>query len=195
MEKYFKRFKSYFLSLNKYIILSFLIFSFAVFYGYFSAQSSPEEMNNILEEFVKIYEPVFKMGSFGQFLFILLNNGLTLFFIILLGFIFGIPSFFALFSNGLILGIVAFFSNQAFSWSTFFLGVLPHGILEIPVLILGCAMGLKIGKISFDKIFKKQGDFKEELSLALYFYLKIIFPLLVLAAAIEIFISAKLLNL
>ncbi|OIO46476.1 MAG: hypothetical protein AUJ31_01730 [Parcubacteria group bacterium CG1_02_39_15] len=194
MENYLKYLKEYLYPLRNYIFLACLIFVFAIFYGYSVAQTSPEEVKTMLDGIKKVYEPVFGMSPIAQFLFVVLNNGLTLLFIILLGLVFGVPPFMALLSNGAVLGIVAFFSKQTFSWSVFFLGTLPHGIIEIPVLILGCAVGLKIGKTLFNKVFKKQGEVKKELSLALDFFLKALLPLLAIAAAIEIFITANLLG-
>ncbi len=204
------KFKGYLYQRRYFILVSFLIFAFGIFYGYFATQTSPQEVKIALEEVKKVFEPIFEMGPVGQFFFIVLNNGLVLFLTLLLGAAFGVFPFLVLLSNGTILGIVAFFSQQTFSWSVFFLGTLPHGIIEIPVLILTGALGLKIGKTVFQKVFKvdelhssprfanarvKQGEIKKELSDAFEFFWKVLLPLLAIAAIIEIFITAKLLGI
>lgn len=176
-------------------MFSFLVYAFAALLGYFSVKTSPEEAKLFLENLKKMYGPVLEMNAFHQFFFIFLNNGLTLFLVLVLGIIFGIFPFLVLFSNGGLLGILAFLSKDTLSWPKFFLGTMPHGIIEIPVMILACAIGLKIGRTVFKKTFKKEGSIKAELFLAFKIFLKILLPLLALAAAIEIFITTKLLGL
>ena len=185
--------KEYIFSLRKFILAAFLIFSFAVLMGYLSAQSSPEETKIVLEEFKKILEPILEMPSFGQFLIVFLNNSFTVFLAVVLGVIFGILPFLVLFINGLILGIVIYFTQTVAGWPTFFALILPHGIIEIPAVILACAAGLRLGKVVLERIFKKEVSIKAELNLALIFFLKFLFPLLAIAAAIEIFLISQLL--
>lgn len=186
--------KEYLSALKNYILLAIFIFLFGFFSGYLSAQIFPEEAKTVLQEIREIYRPVFEMNVWSQFFFVLLNNALTVIFIILFGVIFGIPSFFALFSNGTVLGLVTFSLKQDFGWQMFLLSILPHGIIEIPVLILGGANGLKIGYSAFKRIVKKQDNIKQELLIALEFLWKILLPLLLLSSFIEIFITANLLG-
>jgi stage II sporulation protein M len=193
-------FAKYIFSLWKFILAAVLVFVFAAFNGYFFAQNSPLETKLVLENLQEVLGPIVEMTPFGQFLFVVLNNSLTVFLVIVLGIIFGLFPFLVLFSNGTILGIIAFFSKTELSWSTFFVGTLPHGIIEIPVVILACAIGLKLGKTLLDRVFKNrapqklgEADIKTELNTALVFFIKVLFPLLLLAAAVEIFITGQLL--
>lgn len=182
--------KQYLFSLKKLILVSSLIFVFFAFNGYFSAQTSPEEAELLFGKLGEMLEPVDELPVFGQFLFIVLNNGITLFLVIVLGLAFGIFPFLVLFSNAMLLGIVAYFSP----WSVFLIGIIPHGIIEIPAIILGSAVGFKLAKTVFFKIAKKTDiSIKQELNTALIFFLKFLLPFLVLAAAIETFITARLL--
>lgn len=193
MKKLLMFVKEYIFSLRKFILVAVLVFVFAAFNGYFSAKSSPSEMELVLEKLQEMLGPIMEMPPLDQFLFIILNNGITAFLAIILGIIFGIFPFLVLLSNGTILGAVAYFVQTELSWSTFFVGILPHGIIEIPVIILAGAVGFKLGKISLDKVFKRQGSIKAELNIALNFFLKFLFPLLILATAIEVFITSRLL--
>jgi len=195
MKKQLIFFKKYIFSLWKFILAAVLVFVFAAFYGYFFAQNSPLETELVLEKLQEMLGPIVEMPPLGQFLFIVLNNGITVFLTIILGIIFGFFPFLVLFSNGTILGIIAFFFKTELSWSTFFVGTLPHGIIEIPVVILACAIGFKLGKTLFDRVFKKEKetDIKTELNTALVFFIKVLFPLLFLAAAVEVFITSQLL--
>jgi len=186
--------KKYLSELKNYIIFSFLIFSFSIFYGYFLAKNQPESARQIFSELKATYQPFLSLGSFEQFIFIIINNTFTLFLILALAVVFGIVPFLSLFSNGGILGILLYLSEVKFSLTTLFKGILPHGILEIPILILAGAMGLKIGRIAFQKVFKKEKrELKKEIILAFKFFIGYLFPLLILAGVIEVFITAKLL--
>jgi len=184
--------KKYIVSLKKHIIAFCLFFVFFAAIGFFSAQSSPSEADLLLKRIMEMVEPVVGMSSFGQFLFILLNNAFVLFLVIVFGLVLGIFPLLVLFANAALLGVVAFFAKTMFSWSVFFLATLPHGIIEVPALILASAVGYRLGQVVFNRIFKKQGSVKSELNLALIFFLKVIFPFLVLAALVEVFITSRL---
>lgn len=187
-------YKSYFLKLRFFALFAFLIFLIGGIGGYLFAGIVPGAVDIFFQEINDLYQPVLEMNSFGQLLFIILNNGFTLFSILFLSVIFGIFPFLVLFLNGGILGIFAFFFQQNSSLSEFFLGIAPHGIIEIPVVIFACASGFKIGKIAFRKLSGKETRLKEEVVLALNFFLKILLPFLILAAVIEVFITGNLLN-
>jgi len=185
--------KEYIFSLRRFILVAFLVFVFAIILGYFSAQSSSEEAKIILGELWETLEPIIEMPPFGQFLIVFLNNSFTIFLVIILGLIFGIFPFLVLFSNGLILGLVAYFTQAGGDWTTTLTLVLPHGIIEIPAVILACAIGFKLGKVILEKILKKEVSIKAELNTALNFLLRFLFPALAVAAAIEVFLIGQLL--
>jgi len=186
----YKKYIKYLYSLKRFIIISSALFLFSVIYGYFSAKISPEDAKTALLEFEKIFKPILESGSFMQFIFIFLNNALALFLSIILGIIFGIFPLISVFSNGAMIGIFAFLWNQNFAVTGFLMGIVPHGIIEIPLLIIGSAIGLKIGKATIDKVFKKKGKIKPEIKIGLDFFVKIMLLLILLAAAIEVFFTS-----
>ncbi|PIQ92909.1 MAG: hypothetical protein COV69_00815 [Parcubacteria group bacterium CG11_big_fil_rev_8_21_14_0_20_39_14] len=189
------KYGDYLYSLRFFLLFAFLLFVFSAFLGYLSAQEQPEKAQFLLEEMRQAYGPMLKTSALWQFVFVFLNNSFTLFLVLSLGIIFGIFPGMVLFSNGAILGMLAFLLKDNLLWPGFFTGILPHGIIEIPVMILACAVGLKIGKTAYKKVFKKPGELKTEILIAFKFFLKVLLPLLALAAAIEIFLTAKLLSL
>lgn len=123
------------------------------------------------------------LGFWQLFLFIAQNNIQTAFTGVILGLILGIvPLIFALF-NGYVLGFVARGSVEA-AGASVLLRLLPHGIFELPALVLSLALGLKLGVSVFSGKNKKNGfvyNFKN--SLKVFFF--IILPLLLIAALIE----------
>jgi len=186
---YFRKYKEYFYSLKQFIIISLALFIFSIIYGYFGAQASPEEAKTALLEFEKIFQPILEATPFVQFILIFLNNAFSLFLSIALGIFFGIFPVLSIFSNGTIIGAFIFLWQQEFSISIFLISIIPHGIIEIPLLIIGSAIGLKIGKTVIDKVFKKKGEIKKEIKIGLDFFVKIMLILILLAAAIEVFLT------
>lgn len=186
----------YFRSLRPFIAVSSFIFIFFSFVGYFSFSGEAAESSQLLDALQKIYGLIADKGSFLQFLFVVVNNIIAFIAIIALGFIFGLVPVFSICSNGYVLGMMANFIQDSFSWGTFIVGVAPHGIIEIPALIVGSAAGLKIGKAAIEKFFikKEEASPKKETFLAFKILFKFLIPLIITAAAIEIFITARLIS-
>jgi stage II sporulation protein M len=193
----------YLYNLKTYFIFAVFFFVFSVVYGYGMAQSSPDEIKQVIEKLKETYEPILEAGVFEQFLMVFLNNAFVGFLTIILGVVFGLFPLFALFSNGMILGVLAFLTIQEVSAPVFFLGILPHGIIELPVMLAFVAAGLRIGHTAYYLLLKKlfpkniqliarDADLRRELFLALRFFFRFLAPLLLLAAAIEIFLTAAL---
>lgn len=187
-------YRSYLLSLRPYLIFSLLVLMLAFFWGYLSAQTSPEEAKKVLSKLAEIFGPINEMGPFSQLLVIFLNNALTAFLALILGLALAIPPLMIVFSNGVLLGLLAFFIQDAASWKLFLAGILPHGIIELPLIILVVSIGFKLGWLVLKKIFKKDNEIVKEINLALIFFLRIILPLLLLAALLEVFITPLFLH-
>jgi stage II sporulation protein M len=186
--------KKYLYQLRPYILFAGAIFTGAVFVGYFTAQNFPGEVARILEEIKKELGPLGDATNFELFLIIFEQNVFALLLSITLGIFLGIIPCFSVFTNGLVLGIITFEMLSKYSWEILLAGILPHGIIEIPVLIISSAIGIKIGKTVLWKIFKRQGSVKKEFKQALKFFFNVLLPLLFLAALIEAFITTALLS-
>ena len=102
-----------------------------------------------------------------------------------------------LLNMGLIGGVLALFGLLGFSpVSLFFSGLFPHGVFEIPALMLGGASVLRIGVVSIaPQSGKSMGQVTVEL-LADWakVFLGLIVPLLAVAAVIETYVTPKLLE-
>jgi len=108
--------------------------------------------------------------------FITANNIQVAFFGIIFGIIFGILPIVALVVNGYVLGFVA---NQAIAAEGIFvLGrLLPHGIFEIPAILISTALGIRLGT--------DLKNIKKNFLSSIRIFLLIIIPLLVIAGIIE----------
>lgn len=191
--KFFKGAKEYLFAIRYYIIFSALIFFFAAYFGYNLAVNSPAQAKNILEEFRKMSEPIKNITPLGLFLFIFLKNSIAVLIAILFGVIFGLAPFFTVFANGIILGVFAYVFLQKFSLSLFLAGILPHGVIEIPVLFFAAASGFRLWRAAFRKVVFNEKKFSAEFALAANFFFNTLLPLLLIAAFIEAFVTARFL--
>ncbi len=122
-------------------------------------------------------------------LIIFLNNAIKSLFVILLGILAGIPGLIFIYINGVIIGIVFSFVIAAKGWLAALAGTLPHGIIEIPLLLLTVALSLLIGWESLRWLMGRKSIVKLKIAFGMKIYLKVILPGLFLAALIETFIT------
>ncbi|ANS75960.1 hypothetical protein AWM70_16405 [Paenibacillus yonginensis] len=93
------------------------------------------------------------------FVFIFLNNVIKSVLVIWLGAIFGVLPVLFLLLNGLALGFVVSASGAAGNdlGELIVKGLLPHGIIEIPALLIACGYGLQFGGIVWSSLFSGGG--------------------------------------
>ncbi|WP_169090764.1 stage II sporulation protein M [Paenibacillus sp. PL91] len=82
-------------------------------------------------------------------IFIFLNNAIKSILVMYLGALFGILPFFFLVVNGMVIGYLLKMSADlhggGYVADLVLKGLLPHGILEIPAIIIACAYGMRFG--------------------------------------------------
>ncbi|HOM96649.1 MAG: stage II sporulation protein M [Candidatus Methanofastidiosa archaeon] len=178
-------------------IVLFLLSSISGFYifkVFFS--SNPEVFDSIIQGFADMLGPLKERTSFELFLTIFYVNSRTSFLIMILGIFIGLFPFLSLWLNGTILGLLyGKFMVEGESPIVFLIGILPHGIIEVPAIAIAASQGFRIGK---EVIFPPQGKSRSEsLRINLKKGIKlfaIILPLLLIAAFIEVYVSAQLFN-
>ncbi|HEY2986135.1 MAG TPA: stage II sporulation protein M [Candidatus Binatia bacterium] len=124
---------------------------------------------------------------------IFLNNSLKTLAVIVAGVLGGILPLVFLLGNGFALGIVFYASLASKGLPTFFLSITPHGLFELPAILLGSSIGLMLGVRAIKRLFGNGGTtIGEDFRRGLRFYVVVIMPLLLLAAFIEAFVTASL---
>ena len=172
----------YIYSLRFYILFVSILFIGSIILGYVGffggTFSRPmgrlQQLSEVVEDFT-----VHPVGLFFlAFVLILLNNALTCFLNIVLGPLLAIAPLASAVFNGGLIGCLAQKEGLII-----FVGILPHGIFEIPALLLSAAIGLRMGR----EILKNRmmRDLKGELRRGLRVFLVLILPLLLIAAVIE----------
>jgi stage II sporulation protein M len=200
------------------LILVFLVFAVA---SHFYLIGHPEIAEDKVMEIVKALMeklPVLE-GGFKLFIAIFLNN----LFVATLAMLAGLIPFlfipvWAVGINAIAMGIISSYVYiKGYNlFALLVLGIVPHGIIEIPTLLYACSLGvllsMRVIRIltnmsssvqkpgSLAAIEKTQGEGREEAFIAAFkrvlrAWLLVIIPLLLLAAAIETFITPHLVQL
>jgi|Deesub1362A_J573_1020465.scaffolds.fasta_scaffold00125_38 stage II sporulation protein M len=175
--------KIYFLFLSSIFLISGVM-------GFYGAQLYPE----IASDFVNQLFEGFSFIDFNNPLMVVtvifLNNASKSFVSLLAGFFFGIFPFLFIFLNGYLLGIVFYVKGMEVGIGKVFLAIIPHGILEVPAIILASAFGVWLGKKFYLRVFKgQQVNMSALVKYSIKRFVKIIIPLLLIAAIVETFIT------
>lgn len=134
---------------RSYLIAATVLFVVGILLGVILSIYYPELIQQAvtqLEEQLRrlgqdIYQSQFSQGVWILFL----HNLRALGVISILGLLLGIYPAFAMLLNGLIIGVVGVMSLQTTTIMGFLSGIVPHGIFEIPALLLGASLGLRLG--------------------------------------------------
>jgi len=162
---------------RRHMIFALGIFALFFIIGFALPIFFREEILDFIAKMVVTLEGKSIIGLIG---FIFFNNLKASFIAIVTGIGIGIFPLVIGIINGYILGFVvrgAITEKGLFVvWQLF-----PHGIFELPAVILSIGIGLKIGSDLFKKDDKLKYNFKE----GLRFFAFVIFPLLLIAGIIE----------
>jgi stage II sporulation protein M len=172
--KYIKETKIHFLVIAGLFILTTII-GFVV--------PAPEFLSQeIMQVIQEIIEKTQGMNSLELISFIIANNVQTSFLGMIFGLVLGIFPIITTVINGYLLGFVAEMSVSLEGPSTL-LSLIPHGIFELPAIIISLGLGLKLGGFPFQKNPGK--SFKEFLENSVRAFILIVLPLLLIAGIIE----------
>lgn len=181
----------YIYSSRKYILASAGIFIVSFVVGLLISVKNPEVSENLLGLLKETFGSITSLEPFGRMLEIFKNNVRSSFMALLFGLGFGIVPFLFVAINGIVLGIlVEFFLKKQ---GVFFViaAILPHGIIELPMVIISVGIGFRLGHAAYFST-KHQKTIQElfnELKQGVIFYFKIVVPLLLLAAIVESYIT------
>jgi len=179
IRKYLSSLKTYFLiTLGLYVIMSVIGYIFS------------DDLTFLWEAIKYPSEASLGYSNFELLKSIFWNNLHTTFLAVILGVIVGIVPAYITGFNGLAFGVAFSRICELKGAEIFLLGIMPHGIVELPTFLLSCTIGMKVGH---DVI---KGRPEEGLSEKIYhslgnglkLYIFFLVPLLLLAAFIEAYI-------
>jgi len=176
--------REYLYSLRFYLLFVIILFIGAIAVGYMGFMSETfseslawlQQLSEGIEDFTELYPSWLIFLMF--FIVIFLNNAFTCFLNILTGPLIGIFPLFSAVLNG---GLIGWLAKE--EGLIVFLGIVPHGMFELPAYFFSVAIGLRLAREVFKR--KEERQLKMKLGEGLRVYLILIVPLLLVAAFIE----------
>jgi stage II sporulation protein M len=176
--------RGYLYSLRFYILLVCILFAAAIAVGYVGFLSEIfseslawlEQLSGGIEDFTELCPSWIIFFAF--FFVIFLNNAFTCFLNVITGPLLGIFPLFSAVINGGLLGWLA--SEEGL---LVFIAIVPHGMFELPAYFLSVAIGLKLAREALKP--RRERQLRIKLGEGLRVYLRLIVPLLLVAALIE----------
>ncbi|WP_028609618.1 stage II sporulation protein M [Paenibacillus harenae] len=143
----------HFKQMNGYIVFGFILF----FAGMVIGGTNPAFENFLISQIeglsgLKEIVDQSKNPTLTMIIVIFLNNAIKSIFVMYLGALFGILPFLFLVINGMVVGFLLKYTAElnggGYVIELVFKGLLPHGILEIPAIIVACAYGMRFGVLA-----------------------------------------------
>ena len=179
----------YLYSLRKYILAVTLIFILFLITGILVSITNPEKSTYYIELFKKTFGWITQLDPFERMLAIFKNNAINSLLALVLGIGLGFVPFFLIAVNGLFLGMVAETFSTEKGIVFVLAAILPHGIIELPMVLLSAAIGIRLGYEMYRFLKGERTDLKLEFKKGLRFYLVRVAPLFFVAAIIESYVT------
>ncbi|MCM3208430.1 stage II sporulation protein M [Paenibacillus illinoisensis] len=139
-------------SIRNALIWSVILFVAGIGAGWVSTGPLQDILLNQIGGLQEVSRQLEQSGNvqWNFFIFIFFNNAIKSVLVIYAGIFFGILPVIFLVINGMVIGFLVHITtdNGASFFDIVVKGLLPHGIIEIPVIIIACAFGLKFGGLA-----------------------------------------------
>jgi stage II sporulation protein M len=157
--------------------------------------ASPEQSVQVQQDLFDFIEPFIDSNPFVLLGFIFVNNAVKSLLVIILGVLLGLPSVLFIFVNGYLIGSVIQIIHPQLGYHVLLAGLLPHGIIEIPAILLASGLGIHIGYTVLQHLAGQKSEVRVTLMNGLMIYVRLILPALLLASIIEVLVTPPLIEL
>lgn len=178
------------LNLRQGFLAATVLFTAAMAGGWLFSQAAAPLLLPALENMAAAVEQAgeinTELGQVTLAVFIFLKNLSVAAVVVLFGYVlFALPTVFVLLVNGALLGLLArlFITEAGHSPMAFVAGIAPHGVIELPAILLAAGFALALAARRF------QNRSIPGLGQRFGFLFRVIAPLLFLAAIIEAFVT------
>jgi stage II sporulation protein M len=199
----FKDFLDYAYSLRWYLLVIVAVFVICGIIGYSVGITMPSLTGNTISDLKDQVGTLKDMSSLGFMLGIFENNVIKCFLAVILGLAVGVAPLAFTVANGFVVGIAVGYVIGQSGLLYVLVGMLPHGVIEMPMVFLSGAIGLKLGWDVLRSFYRairrsparKQIDLWKDIKEGLLIYVFWVAPLLLVAAFLETFVTGTLLYL
>lgn len=187
--------KEYLRELWPYLRTVSLLLALAIIAGALLANHSAfarlkvgESLGGFAQVFLGLPKPLLALLIFA-------NNAVKTFLVVVLGTAFAIMPVAFIIVNGAALGFVLHLATQARGFASSLLAIVPHGVFELPAILLGAGIGMMLGVKVTRRLFRGVPfQLRYELGRAVKFFATTILPLLLIAALVEAYLTATLMG-
>jgi stage II sporulation protein M len=189
----FKDDLAYLNSIRIFIVITVLVFLVTAVMGYSRAAQDPQLASTWMKE-LEMFKWIMSLHPILIMLAIFLKNFMACTMSVLLGLGFGLVPLLVLTTNGFMIGVVAYAIIQKQGFLYLLAGIAPHGIIELPTILLGISIGFRLGYLLVFTLLDEKVRLGDETKIAFHFLVKRFLPLLLIAAAIETFITPLIIS-
>ena len=168
------------------LIIAAALFVVTIVMGIVTPLDSFGGMGQGLGDFL---EPLQNLSPIFLLLFIFLNNAAKALGVVVLGILLGLPGVLFVTVNGFVIGAVVSRAVSLMGLEYVIASLTPHGIIEIPMLLLATALSFMVGWESFKWLGHRESRVESQLLASVNLYLKVVLPGLAVAALIETFVT------
>ncbi len=175
-----------------------LILAAALFAGSIALGMSvvaPDASAETLDKIGEMMGHLASLNSLQLFLVIFLNNTIKALAVIASGILLGLPPLIFISFNGFLAGMLVSGLQPTVGYGVIIASIAPHGVIEIPLIVLTTALGFTVGKESLKRLTGGKSQVKSQIRRGLRTYFRWILPGLLVAAAIEAFITPHIIDL
>lgn len=174
------------------LIVSAVLLFFFVSLGIYLSPATGDATVAELRQWVM---PVVELGPLGILTFVIINNVVKALLVIISGVLLGVPALLFIAVNGMTIGSLAGAIGAKAGYTVVVAGLLPHGIIELPALVLATALGFSLGKEALFWMLRRESNLKAQFRSAFSVYVKVVLPALVVAAIIEVTVTPWLVSM
>ncbi|OPY25996.1 MAG: hypothetical protein A4E28_02792 [Methanocella sp. PtaU1.Bin125] len=186
-------FLDYTYNLRWYVLAVVLVFALFTAIGYAIAVTSPAFTDQTIAGFREEVGPLKQTSALQLMLGIFENNVIKCFLVVVLGLALGIAPVLFMMANGIVIGIVVGATLAKAGLLYVVVGILPHGVIEMPMIFISAAIGLKLGFDVIRALVMKKVHLWKDIREGLLIFIFWVAPLLFVAAFLETFVTGTLL--
>jgi stage II sporulation protein M len=138
-------FLDYAYNLRWYLLIIVAIFAICLAVGYSIGMTMPSLTDNTISDLKDQVGPLKETSAVGPMLGIFGNNVIKCFAVTIGGLLVGLAPLAFTVANGIVVGIACGYTMGKSGLMFVLVGMLPHGVIEIPMVFLSAAIGLKLG--------------------------------------------------
>ncbi|HYH02866.1 MAG TPA: stage II sporulation protein M [Bacillota bacterium] len=182
-----------------------VVFIFSILLGSYLQQTYPQLIakygKSFFGKFQQLAQLIKGQPVWVEIAIIWLNNIMASLVAIAIGIFLPVFPLLSLIGNGLMIGVVQQIieAQRGMTMAQFYLGLLPHGIFELPAFFIAVGLGVRLGNLPYRVIWQRHMSPQRKPLIRIFFnetrlYMTLISVMLIVAAVFEVTVSPLLLR-